>query len=342
LRIVSTNGCFDLLHAGHVRFLAQARALGDLLVVGLNSDASITQLKGVGRPVVPQAQRVEVLAALESVDYVHVFDDLTPVRFLERLQPDVHCKAADYSEEDLPERDTVLEGGGEVRILPLTEGLSTSRLIERVVSSLAMEEAAGEAVGTEGGQAVLAQLLDGANVIHRAAYLFSETVEEVAQRVAAALPENKVLLCGNGGSAADAQHIAAELVGRLRSERTPLPALSLATDTSVLTAVANDFGYHQVFARQIVALGRAGDVLFALSTSGQSENVVRAVEAARRRGLFVVAFTGAQSSCLSEQADVCFQIPSQDSLLVQQAHMAILHVLCDRIEQFLADGGGNE
>jgi D-sedoheptulose 7-phosphate isomerase len=145
-----------------------------------------------------------------------------------------------------------------------------------------------------------------------------------------------VLFCGNGGSAADAQHLAAELVGRLDRgrERAPLAGLALTTDTSALTALANDFGYQEVFARQVRALGRSGDVLVCLSTSGASANVVRAAEAARESGLRVVALVGPEGSPLDALADVVLHVPGATSGQVQQGHITLGHVLCE-----LAEGG---
>ena len=132
--VVWTNGCFDLLHAGHVRSLQAASRLGDVLVVGLNSDASVRALKGARRPVLPEGERAEVLAALECVDHVLVFSDPTPTATLERLQPDVHCKGADYAPphgKPIPERAIVEAYGGRVEFLPLMAGASTTELIHR-------------------------------------------------------------------------------------------------------------------------------------------------------------------------------------------------------------------
>lgn len=131
-KLVFTNGVFDILHAGHVRYLRQARALGDLLVIGLNSDASARALgKGPGRPVNTAEDRAEVLLALRSVDGVIPFDDATPERLIRALRPDVHVKGGDYSVEDLPEAAAVREYGGEVRILPFLEGRSTTEILKR-------------------------------------------------------------------------------------------------------------------------------------------------------------------------------------------------------------------
>jgi D-beta-D-heptose 7-phosphate kinase/D-beta-D-heptose 1-phosphate adenosyltransferase len=131
-RVVFTNGCFDLLHAGHVRYLAAARALGDVLVVGVNDDASVTRLKGAGRPIMRAAERVEVLAALAAVDHVIVFAEDTPQRLIAAVRPDVLVKGADWAAEDVVGRDEVLARGGRVERIDLVPGASTSDLIRRI------------------------------------------------------------------------------------------------------------------------------------------------------------------------------------------------------------------
>jgi D-sedoheptulose 7-phosphate isomerase len=146
----------------------------------------------------------------------------------------------------------------------------------------------------------------------------------------------KLLLCGNGGSAADCQHIAAEFVNRLNKdrERRALPALALTTDTSCLTAYANDYGFEGVFARQVEAFGTAGDVLLAISTSGSSPNVLAAADAARARGIAVVALLG-ETGRLAAAADVAIKVPSRDTELIQQVHLAVEHLLCELVERAL-------
>lgn len=133
-RVVFTNGCFDLLHRGHTRYLAEARALGDLLVVGLNSDASAEALKGAGRPIVPAEDRAEVLAALAAVDYVTIFDELTPERLIATLQPDILVKGGDWTPEMIVGRETVEGRGGAVRALAYLDGSSTSGIIQRILA----------------------------------------------------------------------------------------------------------------------------------------------------------------------------------------------------------------
>jgi D-sedoheptulose 7-phosphate isomerase len=145
----------------------------------------------------------------------------------------------------------------------------------------------------------------------------------------------KVLVFGNGGSAADAQHLAAELVGRLERNRAAIAAVALSTDTSILTAVANDFGFERVFARQIEALGRVGDVAVAISTSGASRNVLAAAEAARAAGLVVIALSGREGGTLGTVADIDVRVPEHDTARVQEVHRTLLHILCELVERDL-------
>ena len=142
----------------------------------------------------------------------------------------------------------------------------------------------------------------------------------------------KILLCGNGGSAADSQHIAAEFVGRFIKEREGLPAVSLTTDTSILTAVGNDYGYNEVFRRQVEALGNKGDVLIGISTSGNSENVVRAFNQAKKQGLNVIALTGSKDSKMSETADIAIQVRDEMTARIQECHIMIGHLICEYVD----------
>jgi D-sedoheptulose 7-phosphate isomerase len=150
----------------------------------------------------------------------------------------------------------------------------------------------------------------------------------------------KVLVFGNGGSAADAQHVAAELVGRLERERAAIPAIALSTDTSILTAVANDYSFDRVFVRQIEALGRRGDVALAISTSGVSSNVVAAAKAAQAAGLVVVALTGRDGGPLGRAADIHVNVPEPDTARTQEVHRTLLHILCELVERELQPDSG--
>lgn len=165
-----------------------------------------------------------------------------------------------------------------------------------------------------------------------------ETIVAMAELIVQSLRDGGTLyLCGNGGSAADAQHIAGEFVGRFRVERRPLPAVALSTDTSVLTCIANDYDYESVFARQVEALVRSGDVLWAFSTSGRSPNVVRAAEAAKGKGARVMAFTGRTNSRLESLADLCFCADAALTARSQEIHQLAYHIICDLVEHSLRE-----
>jgi D-sedoheptulose 7-phosphate isomerase len=161
-----------------------------------------------------------------------------------------------------------------------------------------------------------------------------ETMAAMADAIVQSLQQGGTLyLCGNGGSAADAQHIAGEFVGRFRAERRALPAVALSTDTSVLTCIANDYDYESIFARQVEALVRPGDILWAFSTSGTSPNVLRAVEAGKRRGARVLAFTGRANSRLQALADLCFCAEAALTARSQELHQLAYHIICDLVEE---------
>jgi D-sedoheptulose 7-phosphate isomerase len=163
-----------------------------------------------------------------------------------------------------------------------------------------------------------------------------KTAREIAEVITGALRAgNKLMIAGNGGSAADAQHIAAEIMGRYKKERPAYAAIALTTDTSALTAIGNDYGFEQVFARQVEGLGRRGDVLLALTTSGRSPNILAALKAALQQGLVTVGFTGAKGTALGPLCDHLLVAPSDDTAVVQQIHLTLAHGICEVVEQAL-------
>lgn len=159
------------------------------------------------------------------------------------------------------------------------------------------------------------------------------TIEKIAAAVERALRGgHKLLLAGNGGSAADAQHIAAEFVSRFKFDRDPLPALALTTDTSILTAIGNDYGYEHVFARQLRGLGHRGDVFLALSTSGRSPNILAGLRTAREMGIETVGFTGSHDNPMRKLCDLCLAAPTAETALIQQIHIVAAHAICGLVE----------
>jgi D-sedoheptulose 7-phosphate isomerase len=167
----------------------------------------------------------------------------------------------------------------------------------------------------------------------------SEQIAEAAKVIAARLEAGgKLIAFGNGGSAADAQHIAAEFVGRYRAERKALAAVALTTDSSALTAIGNDFGFEEIFSRQLEAVGKPGDMVLAISTSGNSPNVLRAVTVANQLGLFTIGLTGRSGGKMRDVVDICLCVPSDSTPRIQEAHTLIIHILCGIVENAFVAG----
>jgi D-sedoheptulose 7-phosphate isomerase len=163
---------------------------------------------------------------------------------------------------------------------------------------------------------------------------FADTIRDIVEVTATALDKgHKLLLAGNGGSAADAQHLAGEMLSRLYYDRAPVAAIALTTDTSVLTAIGNDYGYERLFERQILGLGCAGDVFVAISTSGRSANILRAIDAAKTKKIITVGLTGRTGGEMSSRCDICLHAPSDSTPLIQQIHITAGHVICGLVEE---------
>jgi D-sedoheptulose 7-phosphate isomerase len=195
-------------------------------------------------------------------------------------------------------------------------------------------------------QRIIAHFHESAELKLQSAAALSQPISQAIELMFGALSNgNKILACGNGGSAADCQHFAAELVGRFERERFPLPALALTTDTSILTAVGNDYSYREIFSKQVQAFGQAGDVLLAISTSGNSANVMAAVEAALEREMRIVALTGKDGGALGKMltdADVHINVPHARTARIQEVHLVTIHAICDGIDVALFGGDANE
>jgi D-sedoheptulose 7-phosphate isomerase len=169
---------------------------------------------------------------------------------------------------------------------------------------------------------------------------FVAAIRDIVQVTAIAIGNGrKLLLAGNGGSAADAQHLAGEMLSRLNYDRAPAAALALTADTSVLTAIGNDYGYDRLFERQIIGLGNAGDVFIAISTSGRSPNILRAIDAARQKQIVTIGFTGRTGGEMPPRCDLCLRVPSDSTPLIQQIHITAGHIICGLVEERLFPGG---
>ena len=190
--------------------------------------------------------------------------------------------------------------------------------------------------------AVLEYLVRSRDVIQAAIDdpAFADTIRDIVEVTATALDKgHKLLLAGNGGSAADAQHLAGEMLSRLYYDRAPVAAIALTTDTSVLTAIGNDYGYERLFERQILGLGCAGDVFVAISTSGRSANILRAIDAAKTKKIITVGLTGRTGGEMSSRCDICLHAPSDSTPLIQQIHITAGHIICGLVEERLFPHG---
>lgn len=186
-------------------------------------------------------------------------------------------------------------------------------------------------------QLIEAGLADHEKVLHAMRAFHVATIEKMADIVVSTLSGGRrIYLCGNGGSASDAQHIAAELIGRFKCERHPLPAIALTTDTSALTAIGNDYGYEEVFSRQVAGLMVTGDLLIVISTSGNSANVIRAAKCAREKGGAVIGWLGKDGGRLKELVDVALIVPSDDTARIQEMHITVGHILCAIVDYRIA------
>ena len=166
-----------------------------------------------------------------------------------------------------------------------------------------------------------------------------QVIEQIAREMIQTLKEgNKIILFGNGGSAADAQHIAAELMGRFAAQRPSLPAIALTANTSTLTAIGNDFGYEFIFSRQVEGIARHGDLVIGISTSGKSPNVLRGIQAAKQMGIKTASFVGANGGPIGKEADLSFVVPSHNTQRIQETHIMVGHILCELIEGALVHG----
>lgn len=329
-KVVFTNGCFDIIHPGHVDLLNRAKSLGTKLIVGINSDESVKNIKGFDRPFLSEDERKAILEGLKAVDEVIVFNDLTPEKLIEKIRPDVLVKGGDWQTDEIIGADFVKKNGGDVYSLPLKGDFSSSKIVEKIKSV----ESKPEKISNSNENVVKASLKQHLEVIQKVFDNQINLIEECAEMLFQTLQDgNKILICGNGGSAADAQHLAAEFVGRYEQERRALPAIALTTDTSALTALANDYDFERIFSRQVEALARKGDCLIAISTSGNSKNIISAVMKAREIGCKTIGLTGAEGKKLASLCDACILIPSGRTARIQEAHITIGHIWCEIIEQ---------
>jgi D-sedoheptulose 7-phosphate isomerase len=180
----------------------------------------------------------------------------------------------------------------------------------------------------------ITQLINDSMEVKQGLLLQTDLIQNITETIIGAISKgNKLLICGNGGSAADAQHIAAELVGKFLKDRVALPAIALNANTSILTSLGNDYSYDIVFARQVEALAKPGDVVAGISTSGNSPNIIQAMNTARKYGCKTIGFTGKSGGKLADRVDLCFHVPSNSTPRIQESHILVWHIICELIEE---------
>ncbi len=244
--VVFTNGCFDIIHPGHIDLLKQARALGTKLIVGINSDSSVKAIKGEPRPFINQKDRAEILQNLRFVDEVRIFDQPTPENLIKEIKPDVLVKGGDWAKNEIVGASFVEQSGGKVFSIPLKDGYSSSGIVAKIQKTSATQNGGKIAKPSQTTDLIIDSLKAHLETFQRILLSEINNIEACAELIFSTLKKgNKILICGNGGSAADAQHLAAEFVGRYETERKALPAIALTTDTSALTALANDYGFER-------------------------------------------------------------------------------------------------
>jgi D-sedoheptulose 7-phosphate isomerase len=319
-------------------------AFRDLDALGRARAAGLTIALVTGE----SGELVDVLAARIGADRV-VAGAKDKCAALERLSQEIGVELAHFCFVGDSDRDALAFPKVGLSMTPADGSRKARALAQRVLVSAggagAVEEAVEVVLASRETakrsfvrETRLRQIVEESVAAHEA--LLEMGVASLAQIastfIAALRAGNKLMFCGNGGSAADAQHVAAEFVGRFALERDPLPAIALTTDTSILTAVGNDWEFNEVFARQVRALARVGDVVIGISTSGRSPNVLRALEAARERGAITVAFTGKKPGPIARAADLCFLAPSESTPRIQELHVLGWHGVCELVEASLA------
>jgi rfaE bifunctional protein nucleotidyltransferase chain/domain len=329
-KIITANGCFDIFHFGHLSLLTEAKSLGDVLIVGVNSDRTVRKIKGAGRPIFPEKERASLLVSLEFVDHVIIYDDILPNELLGTIRPDIHCISGEYSDTKLPEKDIVESFGGKVKVLSFIPGHSTTNIIQKIHQHTTDSDA--QASPSKGKDAITDYLFESSNSIRCLAYQHSETLLHMAELMVNVIRTNgKIIFYGNGGSEAEAQRFAAELIRRFVPREKPFPVIALSGDRSEVSNTDKDY----VFFRQLEAVGKPGDLLVILSTNGESKDVIMAGDAARGIGMQIIGFTGNANSYPHGLWDEILSVDSNKPTIIQQSFMAACNSICYLLERLI-------
>lgn len=320
MKTVFTNGCFDILHPGHIDLLQRAKKLGDRLIVAINSDASVSQIKGSGRPIVDQASRKAVLLGLRSVDEVHIFNELTPERIIKQIKPDVLVKGGDWRADEIIGADFVVGNGGKVVSLPLLSGYSSTRVLERILGKRERDEMLDEhgsgMIETSISEhiEVFNLLSDGSiNAIGNCAEIILETFRS----------DNRIVICSNDTGSASA-HYCASILGEWYNNGTRrLPAIIIKADGSTPSMIGDR---EAALYSQVESFPSSGDCLVVISSNRESDNLIGTVMDARRNNCKIVALVGPEGKKIASLSHAAIMIPSLHIRRIQEAHIAIIHV----------------
>lgn len=328
--IVTANGCFDLLHFGHLSLLMGAKSLGDILVVGVNSDRMVKKIKGEGRPIFPEKERASLLVSLEYVDHVIVYDDILPNELLEIIRPDIHCISGENAQKKLPEKEVVEKSGGKIEVLPFIPGYATTDTIQKI--NRHQVDPGAQASPNNGKDVITDYLFESSNHIRCLAYQHGDTLTRIAGQMANVIKSNKkIIFCGDVGSDRDAQRFATQLNRHFSPGSKRLPATWISSNHSVISDISNE----DVFSRPLKAGGKPGDLLIILTMNGDSKAIVMAVETAKEIDMQIIAFTGNVASPLHDLCDEILSIDSQKRTMIQQGFITAFNGIYSLLEQLL-------
>ena len=317
-KIVFTNGCFDIVHLGHLKLLEKCKEFGTV-ILGLNSDSGIKRLKGETRPINNLSYRIDYLSHLQYVDYIIVFDEDTPAQLIEMISPDYLIKGSDYAPENIAGYSHVTSYGGKVLTFGFDVTQSTTNIINKTKKDFFQK-------GLETRLNIYSNLLTDYNFknsINNAYSLLKNCFEN----------GGKVFVAGNGGSAEQANHFTTELMGHYKEKPKNLPAISLCENSSLLTALSNDFSYSEVFKKSLSPLATKNDCLFLISTSGNSENIQEALTYASKLGITTILLTSTQVNEKLEKLATCtIKANSTECDIIQEVHLFVIHYLSEMLK----------
>lgn len=331
-KVVFTNGCFDLIHVGHIDLLKKAKKLGSKLIVGINSDLSVSNIKGKHRPIIAQDDRKTILSNLKSVDEVRIFEELTPENLIREIKPDVLVKGGDWNEDEIVGAAFVKQNGGEVHTISLKENISSSEIIKRIrgknQGNLRTE------TSKDIDKIVEVSIKEHQKIFDKIRKEQSANIEATADLIFRAISQgNKILLCGNGESAVSAQHIAVEFINRFGKRSKSLAAIALTANDHALTAMANSLELK----KQVGDLAKRGDVLVGISAEGSSPIVLSSIMMARKLGCKIIGLTGARGQKMTALCDACVMISTEKVSRIQEANIIIGHIWCEIVDNKFFD-----